>query len=68
MRTVKYQGRTYAATEKVYLAIEHHAWALRILAAPEVIYPNGKSSHEAAGIVLESAENKLIGGTVVTLG
>jgi hypothetical protein len=34
--------------------------AKRVLAAPEVIYQNGNSSHEAHGQILEQAEDYLL--------
>ncbi|WP_257820204.1 hypothetical protein [Burkholderia glumae] len=53
-------GRHFRITERSLDAATQAEWADGVLAAPAVVYPNGKNSHEAAGEVLDKAEDELI--------
>lgn len=53
-------GRYFRITEKSADAATQAEWADGVLARPAVTFPNGRNSHEAAGEVLEMAEDTLI--------
>lgn len=53
-------GQHFRYTEASVDAATQAEWANRVLSAPAVTYPNGRDSHEAAGEVLERAENVLL--------
>jgi hypothetical protein len=53
-------GRYFRLTEESADAATQAEWADGVLAKPAVMYPNGRNSHEAAGDVLDKAEDALI--------
>lgn len=55
-----YGGRYFAINEESADAIMNAEWALGVLGKPAVTYPNGRDSHEVAGEVLDSSEDRLI--------
>lgn len=57
---IKFQGRLYAPTEEASNAVCQLEWAYGVLAKPAVVYPNGKCSHEVAGVVVDEFEDVLI--------
>lgn len=67
METMQFEGREYHDSENVRFSAGQIVWARKILAAPNVVYQNGKHSHDAAGAILESAEDYLIAREVWSL-
>ncbi len=53
-------GQHFRATEASRDAATQAEWAESILAAPAVIWQNGRNSHEVAGEILERAEDVLL--------
>lgn len=53
-------GRYFRLTEKSVDAAKQAEWADGVLSRPNVKYPNGRFSHEAAAEILERAEDTLI--------
>lgn len=58
-KALSYKGKCYPNTEVLADAITHHEWAEKTLAAPDVVYPNGRHSHDCASEQLEAAETAL---------
>ena len=59
-------ARCFRMAERSADAATEAEWADKILAAPAVVFPNGRNSHETAGEVLERAEDILIEYLVIT--
>lgn len=59
-------ARYFRITEESADAATQAEWADGVLAKPSVTYPNGRNSHEAAGEILDKAEDTLIDYLVVT--
>lgn len=59
-RLISYGGRLFKDCMVAADAAMVAEWAVGVLAAPDVIYPNGKHSHEVAGMELERAEDTLL--------
>lgn len=59
-------GRFFRFTDESAEAAELAQWADGVLSAPAVIYPNGRNSHEAAGEILDKAEDTLIDYMLLT--
>lgn len=53
-------ARHFRATEASMNAATQAEWAEKILAAPAITWQNGRNSHEAAGEILERAEDVLL--------
>ncbi|QRE00438.1 hypothetical protein [Burkholderia phage BCSR52] len=53
-------GRYFRITETSSDSATQAEWADGVLSKPAVTYPNGRNSHEAAGEVLDKAEDALI--------
>ena len=53
-------GRYFANCDGAREHVVQAEWAQGVLAAPAVIYPNGRHSHEVANEVLDKAEEGLI--------
>lgn len=60
METITVDGVDYIANAKTRYAAGQVEWAKGILDRPEVIWPNGRSSHEAAEEVLEKSIDTLL--------
>lgn len=58
-------ARYYRVTEASEDAATQAEWADKILAAPAVTFANGRNSHDAAGEVLERAEDVLLDHMVI---
>jgi len=52
--------RCFRITDASAEAATQAEWADKVLAAPAVIWPNGRDSHEAAGDALSRAEDVLL--------
>lgn len=59
-KVIVHNGCYYRITETSSDAVVQAEWARELLAKPNVTYPNGRQSHEAAGKILEKAEDRLI--------
>lgn len=59
-KVIKAFGRTFDFCEKSHNAVVQVEWARKVLAAPDVIFPNKKHSHDVAGAVLDQYEDALI--------
>lgn len=57
---IEHDGRLFVKCEASEEHLTQARWALGVLSRPAVIYPNGRNSHEAAGEVLDKAEDGLI--------
>jgi len=53
-------ARHFRITEASEDAATQAEWADKVLAAPAVIWQNGRNSHEAAGEILNQAEDVLL--------
>ena len=59
-------GRLFQLCDEAAEAATSAEWADKILSAPAITFPNGRSSHEVAGEVLDKAEDALIDFLCVT--
>lgn len=60
MNTFNALNRTFRDCDDARNAAMQVQWAQGVLAAPAVVYQNGRDSHEVAGEVLEQFEDVLI--------
>lgn len=60
LKVIVRNGRYFRITDRSADAATQAEWADEILTRPNVIYPNGRSSHECANEVLDKAEDTLI--------
>ena len=68
METIRVDGVDYIANQKTRYAAGQVEWAKGILDRPEVIWPNGRSSHEAANRVLWESMDTLLDHLCLVVG
>lgn len=59
-KVIVHGGRYFRHCEGSEELVSDAEWAAKVLKAPDVIYPNGRSSHVVAGEVLDRAEDGLL--------
>jgi hypothetical protein len=59
IKALGFEGRWYPNEDDLANAIVQAEWAKGILSEPEVIWPNGRSSHNAASAVLDESHYAL---------